>query len=51
MKVKKRNVVKEINDENLLALYVGAGWKVLEEKAKKTDTETEKKFNFSQKEE
>lgn len=50
MKVKKGTVVKEINDESLLALYVGAGWKVVEEKQKKTNTETENKFDFSRKE-
>lgn len=30
MKVIKNGVIKEINDENLLALYIGAGWKRVE---------------------
>ena len=50
MKVKKGTVVKVINDESLLALYVGAGWKVLEEKQKKPNIETENKFKFTPKE-
>lgn len=49
-KVKKDNVIKEIDDESLLALYVGAGWKVIENKEKKVNNETENKFNFSRKE-
>lgn len=32
MKVKKDNVVKELNDENLLADYICAGWQKVEER-------------------
>lgn len=32
MKVKKDNVIKEINDEALLADYLTAGWEKVEER-------------------
>lgn len=45
VKVKKEKVIKEIEDESLLALYVGAGWKVVEDEPINAKKE---KFNFKQ---
>ena len=32
MKVQKDNIIKEVNEESLLANYIAAGWKPFEEK-------------------
>ena len=49
MKLKKNNVIKEIENNNLISLYLDAGWKVAkdEPKLKFPNDERKKVFNIN----
>ena len=49
MKLKKDNVIKEIENKDLISLYLEAGWKVIKEepKLKFPNDERKKVFNIN----